>query len=200
MRQGGGGMEVEMRDIKRKREMVVRGFERNTPRKEVITKITSVMDALGWSSKVEEGGIFTVGPMVSFGIVRFKSVDEKVGFKKMLAEKGSTDSAWSKAGLWIGDNVDKEVRLRETAVGKVARALHEKGGGKKGAGGKGKRTDITVDWRRGRVYVGREEVASWTGARGLMLSGEALKLKSRIKELLAEVSLAEVEVAAAVAK
>ena len=101
---------------KKKREMIVRGFEKNTPSKETVTKITSIMVDWGWNDKVEDGGIFTFGAMVSSGLVRFKSMGDKADFKKMLANTSAEDSPLSEAGLWIGDNVDKFVRMLAPAA------------------------------------------------------------------------------------
>ena len=78
--------------------------------------------------------------------------------------------------LKISDNLPKEDRARERAVGKVKRALMEVDED---------RVDVVVDYASGEVWVGEERVAKWTGD-GLKTKGEALSLKDRIDSLMAE--------------
>ena len=47
------------------------------------------------------------------------------------------------------------------------------------------RTDVVADRKSGEVFVGKERVAKWVGDH-FRLKGEALNLKARIEELLAE--------------
>ena len=169
--------------------MIGRGFERNTPKKEIISKLHAVLVDSGFDGRAEMP--FTFGPMVSSGVIRFDSMKSKLDFKKWLAEYKDTSCL---DGLWLSDNIDKDRRQREVIIGKVAKALHEKGDGK-GGGKTGKRKDITIDWRRAVVYSGREEIArvSYEGKLELK-ADEIIILKDRIMALITEVGIEGVEV------
>ena len=169
----------QIRDDRRKREMIVRGFERNTPKKEVLQKIDKFLVENGIDI---EGKAFTVGPMVSFGIVRFESVEDKVGFKNWLALNPEKVTGPT---MWFGDNLEKERRLMEVATGKVKKALCLVREG---------RDDITIGWRRGEVFVGRNLVAKWEVNKMVLLRGEVVDMVDRIKGFIGEVGVGEVEV------
>jgi hypothetical protein len=86
--------------------------------------------------------------------------------------------------LNIGDNESKEQRIQGRAVGKVKRALME---------ARANRTDVIADRKTGEVLLrtvvggvaSTERVAKWVGDH-FRFKGEALTLKARIEELLAE--------------
>ena len=77
----------------------------------------------------------------------------------------------------MSGNVEKEQRILEVATGKVKKALCLK---------RENRKDVTNEWRRGRVYAGRELVAKWEDGNMKLLVGEVLGMADRIKELKKE--------------
>ena len=91
------------------------------------------------------------------------------------------------SGMFVGDNLEKSRRMMEVAAGKVKKALCVKTEG---------RRDVTVDWRRGMVYVGRDLVAKWHADKMMLIKGEVLTLQSEIDILIkgAGVDGAEVKV------
>ena len=76
----------------------------------------------------------------------------------------------------VSDNDLKEDRDKGRAMAKVYRALYE---------AKKDRTDLRKDKKWGEVYAGKVRVARWDGEK-MKLKGEALPLKARIEELIAE--------------
>ena len=81
-------------------------------------------------------------------------------------------------GFWFGENIDKDGRGRERAVGKVKRALLLVREGRK---------DVYRDFRRGLVYVGDEVVAKWD-AMGKMMTfrGEGKEIGGTYRKLMEE--------------
>ena len=61
-------------------------------------------------------------------------------------------------------------------MGKVKRALMEK---------QPERNDVDAQRNKGEVWIGDVRVAKWDGTK-MKLRGEALELKARIEELIAE--------------
>ena len=81
-------------------------------------------------------------------------------------------------GIWFGENLDKDARARERAVGKVKMALLL---AKEG------RTDVYRDFRRGMVYVGDEVVVKWDVTGKMMtFSGEGKEVRGTYKKLMEE--------------
>ena len=80
--------------------------------------------------------------------------------------------------MWFGENVDKDARARERAVGKVKRALLLAKDG---------RNDVYRDFRRGVVYVGDEVVAKWDEMlKMMMFRGEGKEIRDTYKRLMEE--------------
>ena len=101
---------------------------------------------------------------------------EKSEFKRWLSTFGK--EVKSERGDWFGENMDKDERARERAVGKVKRALVMAREG---------RTDIYRDFRRGLVYVGDEVVAKWDEMfKVIMFQGEGRKIRETYKQLMEE--------------
>ena len=130
----------------RRDEMVLKGFPRNTHWKEIKAKGEALMNESG----VEYKFVRVIGAMSSFCIVVFKDNQEKRRFKGWLIDNGRR--VYSEERLWFGDNVDKDARERERAVGKTKKTLMKEREGRK---------DVERDFRRGRVWVGRELIAEW---------------------------------------
>ena len=81
-------------------------------------------------------------------------------------------------GVWFGENIDKDSRARERAVGKVKRAL---------CLAKERRTDVYRDYTRGIVYVGSEVVAKWDETlKVMMFQGEGKRIRETYKQLMKE--------------
>ena len=120
--------------------------------------------------------------MVSFAILRFPTEWDKRLYKSWLAQNGE---AMKQTGLWVSDNVEKERRILEIAAGKVKKALCEL---------KERRQDVTTDWRRGQVFVGREMVAKWDDGKMKLLKGEARGLVGRVDALIKLARIEGVEV------
>lgn len=171
----------EERKDMRKREMVFRGFDSNTPKDEIKGYINNFLKDSDYETTTI---VFTIAPMTSFGIVRLQSIEEKIQFKQWLGEKRQTLKA---KGIYVSDNVDKDTRIKEIVTGKVAKALHDANGGKK-------RQDLTVDWRRGVLFLGKEEVARWEEGSMVLKHTEVVKVKGGIRNLLNAVGLEGVEV------
>ena len=150
--------------------MVARGFKRNTYWKEIKSKVEGVMG----KSKVTNGGVKVIGQMASFAIIRFDEYENKQEFKLWLQAHG--EEVKNEQGLWFGENVDKDARARERAVGKVKRALLLAREG---------RTDVYRDFRRGMVYVGDEVVAkSDEGLKMMLFRGEGKGIRDTYKKLM----------------
>ena len=97
----------------RRNEMIARGFKRNTFWKEIKSKVEETMSV----SRVANGGVKVIGQMASFAVIRFDTYDDKQQFKRWLQTYG--EDTKKERGIWFGDNVDKDARARERAVGKV---------------------------------------------------------------------------------
>ena len=125
-------------------------------------------------SKVTNGGVKVIGQMASFAIIRFGEYENKQEFKLWLQTHG--EEVKNEQGLWFGENVDKDARARERAVGKVKRALLLAREG---------RTDVYWDFRRGMVYVGDEVVAKWDeGLKMMLFRGEGKGIRDTYKKLM----------------
>ena len=161
----------QAREHRRKREMVICGFERSTPKAEVIKKAHAHMKL--WGERAEECDVFTIGPMVTFAIVRFNTLWDKRLFEVWWADNGETMK--QHAELWISDNVEQNRRILEIAPGKVKKASCEL---------QERRTDVTVDWWRGQVFVGRDMVAKCADGNMILMKGEVLMLNSKIDDLI----------------
>ena len=125
---------------------------------------------------------FTIGKMVSFGIVRFKTLQHKTKFKEWL---GTNQHRVKALKIWVNDNIEKERREKEIIVGKVKKALCLNKEG---------RTDVICDWRWGRVYVGRELVATWEQDTLKLVKGEVLDLGQQIQELCLGVGMSSLKI------
>ena len=158
--------------IDRRNEMVARGFKRNTHWKEIKSKVEEVMGKSG----VTNGGVKVIGQMASFAIIRFDAYENKQEFKRWLQTYG--EQVKRERGIWFGENVDKDARARERAVGKVKRALMMATDG---------RNDVYRDFRRGVVYVGDEVVAKWDEMfKMMMFRGEGKEIRDTYKKLMEE--------------
>ena len=156
----------------RRNEMVTRGFKRNTHWKEIKTKVEGIMGVSG----VTYGGVKVIGQMSSFAIIRFDKYEHKQDFKRWLRTNG--EDVTKEGGIWFGENVDKDTRARERAVGKVKKAL---------CMAKQNRQDVCRDYRRGIVYVGDEVVARWNDVSKVMtFRGEGRGIRETYKRLLDE--------------
>ena len=101
-------------------------------------------------SCVEYKYVRVIGKMSSFCIIIFEDHQEKRRFKGWLMDNGRR--VYSQNGLWFGSNVGKDAREKKRAVGKTKKALMKEWEG---------RRDVERDFRRGRVWAGRELVAEW---------------------------------------
>ena len=79
-------------------------------------------------SGVEYQDVRVIGKMASFCII-FKDHQEKRRFKGWLMD--NERRVYSEDGLWFGDNVDKDARERERAVGKTKKALMQEWEGRR---------------------------------------------------------------------
>ena len=174
-----GKMATDFRDDKRKREMVMRGVPRNTPKNEVIAKMNHIISLAKIETEVPP---FTIGPMVSFGIVRFPDSGRKFAFKEWLKDN---QEVMKHEQVYVSENVEKSQRTLEIAAGKVKKVLCQKREG---------RRDVTVDWRRGQVFVGRVLVAKWLDGKMVLLSGEVLKMRDEVDASIKQVGVETVEV------
>ena len=114
--------------------------------------------------------------MASFAIIRFDEYEHKQDFKRWLRTNG--EEVTKEGGIWFGENVVKDTRARERAVGKVKRAL---------CMAKENRQDVYRDFRRGMVYVGDEVVAKWDEiSKMMMFRGEGNEIKDTYKKLMEE--------------
>ena len=162
---GGGGND-------RSNEMVARGFKRNTYWNEIKLRVEEVMGL----SRVMNNGVKVIGEMASFAIIRFDKYENKHEFKRWLGTHG--EEVKEHRGIWFGDNIDKDARARERAVGKVKRALIMAREGRK---------DVYRDFRRGTVYVGDDMVAKWDWVSKVMtFQGEGKQVRESFKKLMAE--------------
>ena len=88
------------------------------------------------------------------------------------------DEVKKERGMWFGEDMDKDSRARERAVGKVKRALDM---------AREARTDVYRDFRRGMVYVGDEVVAKWDEkSKMMMFRGEGREIRVAYKSLMEE--------------
>ena len=127
-------------------------------------------------SRVKNGGVNVIGQMASFAIIRFDTYGNKQEFKRWLQTYGK--EVKREKGMWFGDNVDKDARARERAVGKVKRALFLVREG---------REDVYGDFRRGMVYVGDEVVAKWDDMLKMMVfRREGKDIRDSYKKLMEE--------------
>ena len=165
----GSGKDGNGGDIKEKRkmEMIIGGFPRDTPRKEIIDQITRIME----DASVTVQDIFTFDKYGSVGVVRFHAGEDKAKFKRYLAKHNLSGD------LWAGDNLEKEERTRRRVMGKVKKALAEEAGSG---------VDVDVDYKRFVVRHKRAVVAQYTLG-SLVLSGTALARRERIYELIKEI-------------
>ena len=109
-------------------------------------------------SRVPNKGVKVIGQMASFAIIRFDTYENKRDFEHWLKTHG--DEVKKEREMWFGENVDRDARARERAVGKVKRALFLASEGRK---------DVYRDYRRGMVYVGDELVAKWDEKSKIMM-------------------------------
>ena len=117
-----------------------------------------------------------IGEMTSFAIVYFDTYDQKRAFKDWLKEYGKKIN--KESGVWFGENINRDSRERERAVGKVTKAL---------AMAKEGRGDVHRDYQRGIVYVGQEEVAKWDAEKKVMkFDGEGKQVRDVYKRLMVE--------------
>ena len=72
-------------------------------------------------SMVNNGGVKVIGQMASLAIIRFEAYENKQEFKRWLQTYGEEVS--KERRIWFGEDVDKDARARERAVGKVKRVL-----------------------------------------------------------------------------
>ena len=127
-------------------------------------------------SRVTNGGVKVIGQMASFAIIRFDAYWNKLEFKRWLQTYG--EEMTGESGIWFGENMDKDARARERAVGKVKRALLM---------AKERRTDVYRDFRRGMVYVGDEVVARWDEMSKMMtFRGEGKDIRETYQKLMEE--------------
>ena len=100
-------------------------------------------------SGVAYGRVQVIGQRASFAFISFDDYIRKQEFKYWWKAHGK--GVKEARGIWFGDNIDKDARLREKAVGKVVSALMMSREG---------REDVDRDFRRGLVYVrnGTEDV------------------------------------------
>lgn len=109
-------------------------------------------------------------------IIKFESQQNKRDFKVWLERNGG--QVYSEKGLWFGDNVDREAKERERAVGKVKKALMSAWEGKK---------DVERDFRSGRVWAGRELVAQWNAtSMKMQFRGTGKGIKVEYERMMAE--------------
>ena len=81
-------------------------------------------------------------------------------------------------GIWFGENIDKDARARERAVGKVKRALFL---------ANERRNDVYRDFRRGIVYGGDEVVARWDEtSKAMLFGGKGKEIRESYKRLMEE--------------
>jgi hypothetical protein len=114
--------------------------------------------------------------MASFAIIRFDAYGDKHEVKRWLQTYG--DEMTRESGIWFGENMDKDARARERAVGKVKRALLM---------ARERRTDVYRDFRRGMVYVGDEVVARWDEmSKTMTFRGEGKDIRETYKKLMEE--------------
>ena len=113
--------EVEQEDPK-ELEVGFAGCKFNTPSKEVKEDIDVILNTLQLA--LEYKVIRTTRKMTSFGIVKFASKQQKGRFQKSV---GSLKEPLKKhrKKLHMGDNEEKEERIKRQAIAKVARALYE---------------------------------------------------------------------------
>ena len=104
----------------------------------------------------------------------------KTKFKDWL---GTNQHGVNAPGIWVGENLERDSRVKEMVAGKVKRALCEL---------KENRKDVVNDWRRGQVFVGLDLVAKWENGKMLLLSEEVVRVEGRIKELMKDVGMDEV--------
>ena len=131
---------------KRKREMVVTNFRKDTPKNVIISGI----EELTRKAEAEAEDTYTFGPFEAMGVVRFKTEEDKRKFKQWLQKNHMrTDYAEEdREGvrqLFASDNRPKADRDKRWPMGKVKRAIIEV----KGAGAA---TDTIVEYNKGRVW------------------------------------------------
>jgi hypothetical protein len=120
--------------------------------------------------------VHVIGQKSALGIVQFEGHHQKQEFKKWVEKYGGQVKA--EKNWWFGDNVDKEARERERAVGKVKKALMKV---------REARTDVERDYRRGRVWVGRELVAQWDDMfKAMQFRGEGKTIKTEYERMMKE--------------
>ena len=150
-------------------EMLVWGFEDNTPRKEIIEAMDKVLDAIPLSTK----DTFTFEKSTNFGVIQFWNAEDKRWFKIYLMKN---EIKHGDNTLSVSENLEKEQSRKERSCGKVKKALCNAGVVPE---------DIVVKYRRGLVELRRQVVAEWKDGR-LSLSGRALELEGEIHKLLDE--------------
>ena len=178
MEGAGGQVILDVKEDRRRREMVVRGFKRNTPKAEVVKK----MKELVTEAEVSADGLpFTIGPLVSFGLVRFFDLEEKAKFKQWLSDNMTR---MKNEGIWVSDNVDKENLLKEVVTGKLKKAICISVEGLGDGGSK----EVVADYRRGQVFLGGggkwELVGQWEESRMVLLTEEVGTLKGKVEQMI----------------
>ena len=78
--------------------------------------------------------------MASFTIIQFEEHEDKQDLERWL--ETYAEEVKREKDIWFGENIDKDARARERAVGKLKRALML---------GKPARNDVNRDFRHGLV-------------------------------------------------
>ena len=65
--------------------------------------------------------IFTFGLIVSFGVIRFEHLGDKIRFKTQWLARHKEELLKQK--VWLSDNMSKERRIMEVVAGKVKKAM-----------------------------------------------------------------------------
>ena len=170
--EGWKGVCREGRRDDRPNEMVARGFGRNTHWKKIKEKVVEVMG----ESRVTHGRVQIIGQMASFAIIESEEFEQKQEFKRWLETNGARVK--DVAGIWFGDNINKDGRAWERAVEKVERGLMMEREGW---------TDIHPNFRRGRVYVGDKMVARLDEVtKVMMFDGEGKTIRETNRKFMVE--------------
>ena len=167
-----GGNRWDARRDDRRNEMVAKGFKYDTYWKEIKSKFEEVMGV----SRVAYGQVKAIGEKSSSAIIHFDDSEKKREFKLWLGRNG--EEVKKERGIWFGDNINRDARARERAVGKVKMALMK---------AREERTDVYSDYNRGLVYVGDEVVAKLDAEiRVMTFAGEGKEIRTKYKELMDE--------------
>jgi len=178
---GEGGVKKETEEVaeRRKMEMVVAGFERDTPRKVIIDEVNRILG----EAQVSATDVFTFGKFASFGVARFGDSDEKGKFKRWLAKNKLP------GGRFASDNRSKEVRDKQRPMGKAKKAIAEV---------VGSFDEIEVDYSKCRDYYQNKMVASWDNLRhtkfeNLVLTEVAWNARDRVKSMMEDMERGDMD-------